>query len=106
MGPPPGMKQTLELVNATIDRSFPLAADKMRQVYGITDEASLEGFSRDMMADGMVYGYQLWAKQHVAAGKDPTYVYLFDRAPGTYHLPMAMRLLSNRTLERRNHSVD
>jgi len=32
------------------------------------------------MADGMVYGYQLWAKQHVAAGKDPTYVYLFDRA--------------------------
>ena len=80
MGPPPGTKLPFEVVLGQINRNFPLAGDKMRQVYGITDEASQDEFNRDMMADGMIYGYHLWAKEHVAAGKDPTYVYLFDRA--------------------------
>ncbi len=80
MGPPPGTRQTLEMFNRTIDRSFPLAADKMRRIYGVTSDDEATDFSRDTMADGMVYGYQLWAKRQAATGKIPAYVYLFDRA--------------------------
>lgn len=75
---PPGMTQTLEMVNGMIDRSFPLAAGRMREIYGIKTEEDAAAFHRDLMADGMVYGYQLWARSHVKAGKQAPWVYYFD----------------------------
>lgn len=74
---PPGMVQTLEMVNSSIDRSFPLAADKMREIYGVKTETDAAAFKRDLMADGMVYGYQLWAR-NVKPGKRAPWVYCFD----------------------------
>lgn len=77
---PPGMTQTLEMVNSTIDRDFPLAADAMREIYGVKTEEDAAAFNRDLMADGMVYGYQLWARSQDKAGKTAPWVYCFDHA--------------------------
>ncbi len=80
MGPSPGTKMPYEVFLKTMERNFPLAGDRILQAYGIQSEADLDGFDADLMADGMIYGYQMWARKQVAAGKDPCYVYLFDRA--------------------------
>lgn len=85
---PPGQKQTLEIVNSSIDRSFPLAADKMRQIYSVFTEEEAANFDRDLMADGMIYGYQLWVRSQFSAGKKAPWVYCFDHAlPDEYGNP-------------------
>ncbi|HIT79769.1 MAG TPA: carboxylesterase family protein [Candidatus Faecivivens stercorigallinarum] len=75
---PPGHKQDLALFNQQLERNFPLAADKMRQIYRLATEEDADAFDRDLMADGMVYGYQLWARSQNKAGKQAPYVYYFD----------------------------
>lgn len=76
----PGQKADLAFIRGQIQRSFPLDAEKMQDIYGIHTEEDAAAFERDLMADGMVYGYQLWARSQNKAGKQPPYVYCFDRA--------------------------
>lgn len=77
---PPGTVRNLEMVHAAIDRDFPLAADKMKEIYDVNTEEKAAAFDRDLMADGMLYGYQLWARNQVRAGKRAPWVYCFDHA--------------------------
>lgn len=74
----PGTVQSLETVNSSIERSFPLAAERMKEIYGVASEEDAAAFNRDLMADGMIYGYQLWARCQVKAGKRAPWVYCFD----------------------------
>ena len=53
-------------------------ADAMREIYGVKTEADAAAFHRDLMADGMVYVYQLWARMQEKAGKRAPWVYCFD----------------------------
>lgn len=77
---PPGIVRNLEMINGEIDRCFPLAADQMRKIYDIATDEDAAAFRRDLMADGMVYGYQLWARRQNEAGKCAPWVYCFDHA--------------------------
>lgn len=77
---PPGMVRDLEMVHTAIDRNFPLAADKMKEIYDVHTEEKAAAFDRDLMADGMIYGYQLWARNQIKAGKRAPWVYCFDHA--------------------------
>lgn len=61
-----------------INRCFPLAAEKMQEIYGLETEEDAAKMDCDLMSDGMLYGYQLWARAQDQAGKTAPYVYCFD----------------------------
>ena len=61
-----------------INRCVPLAAEKMQEIYGLETEEDAAKMDCDLMSDGMLYGYQLWARAQDQAGKTAPYVYCFD----------------------------
>ena len=74
-----GYRKTAESFNASVNRLYGGHAAPARAIYNVTTDEQAQATTRDVNADGAVYGSQLWARMHAKYGRKPVYLYLFDR---------------------------